>query len=76
MNENHLCAVIFTIGFVTGLIVTALFLEEAVSRRESDRVHKAAIEAGAGEYYLDEKHEKQFRFIPGNNQRNNHEAKP
>lgn len=62
MNEDHLCVLTFIIGFVTGLLL-ALLGSEMVEVNWASRIHRAAIEAGAGEYYLDEKHEKQFRFI-------------
>ena len=62
MSEGLAFIAVFLIGVITGLLL-ALLGSEMVEANWASRIHKNAIEAGVGEYYLDEKHEKQFRFI-------------
>lgn len=74
------CVVSVSAGFLGFLIGICFDVGSNIKERCDDRqrykergvkeARDEAIEAGVGEYYLDENHDKQFRWKPGKEQRN------
>lgn len=53
----------FGLGIVVGLII-GFFISFTCYQLYGMKYEKSAIDAGVAEYYLDQNHQRQFRYLP------------